>query len=92
MDEKIENVDMLPCPFCGKGVDLDDEDTLYPSGVGWKFDEELQMRTYHRLHDVPPEQWCYGLHCSTNSGGCSAEIHGDSKEEVVYKWNRRAAK
>ena len=80
----------LPCPFCGMEVDLEDHDTLYPSGTGWLFDEELQMRTYHRPTQVPNEQWCWGMHCSTCAGGCGAEIHGDSKAEALAKWNRRA--
>jgi hypothetical protein len=79
----------LPCPFCGKSVDLDDSDTLYPSGDGWKFDEDLQTRTYHRYNEVPREQWCYAIHCPIQAGGCGAEMPGDSKEEVLAKWNKR---
>lgn len=48
-------MDDIPCPFCGMDVDLDDEDTLYPGGTGWLFDEELGMRTYHRFSEVPKE-------------------------------------
>ena len=77
------------CPFCGKAVDLEDNDTLYPSGTGWKFDEELQMRTYHNLRKVPKEQWCWGMHCPEPAGGCGAEIHGDSKQEALAKWSKR---
>ena len=84
------NVSPLPCPFCGMAVDLEDHDTLYPSGCGWKFDESLQMRTYHGCHEVPHEQWCYGMHCPTNAGGCGAEMHGDSRAEALAKWNKRA--
>lgn len=81
--------EIKPCPFCDKPVDLTDDDTLYPSGVGWLFDEELKMRTYHETMDVPVEQWCYGMHCPITAGGCGAEIHGDSKQEAIDKWNRR---
>lgn len=84
------SVSPLPCPFCGKPADLEDHDTLYPSGTGWKFDQELQMRTYHRYTDVPKEQWCWGMHCPTCAGGCGAEIRGDSREEALAKWNKRA--
>lgn len=76
---------MLPCPFCGKQVDLTDEDTLYPSGDGWLWDEFLECKTYHSLRDVPQEQWCYLLHCS-----CGVTMYGDSKQETIENWNRRS--
>lgn len=76
-----------PCPFCGKVVDLDDPDTLYPSGTGWK--QESDLRTYHSFRDVPEEQRCWGMHCPTPSGGCGAEMYGDSREEALAKWSRR---
>lgn len=81
---------MKPCPFCGKKVDLEDQDTLYPSGTGWLFDEDLQMRTYHRMHEVPDNQRCYVMHCVLQAGGCGAEMHGDSRDEAIAAWNRRA--
>jgi hypothetical protein len=65
------------------------EDTMYPSGTGWKDDEEIGLRTYRRTLEVPKEQWCWGIHCATNYGGCGAEIHGDTKEEAIAAWNRR---
>ena len=87
------NVSPLPCPFCGKPMhDNGDmgEDTLYPTGIGWKFDEEIGMRSYHRSYEVPEDQRCWGLHCATTYGGCGAEMHGDSKEEAIARWNQRA--
>lgn len=83
-------VSPLPCPFCGKQVDLEDHDTLYPSGTGWLFDEELQMRTYHRYTATPQEQWCYTMHCPVQAGGCGAEMHGDTRSEALAKWDKRA--
>jgi len=82
-------VGALPCPFCGKAVDLGDPDTLYPDGFGWKDDDELGFRTYHKYNEVPKDQWCWGMNCPTNSGGCGAEIHGDSKQEALDAWNKR---
>lgn len=84
------NVSPLPCPFCGRDVDMEDQDTLYPSGTGWMFNEELQMRTYHRMHEVPKGQWCYVMHCPVQSGGCGAEMHGDTRSDALNKWNTRA--
>lgn len=78
-----------PCPFCGKPVDLDDPDTLHPTGTGWLDDEVEGFRTYHRYLGVPKTQWCWGMHCPTPSGGCGAEVTGDSKEEALAKWSRR---
>jgi hypothetical protein len=78
---------LLPCPFCGKVPDMEDFDTLYPSGIGWK-DHEDGTRSYHFAMDVPKEQWCWLLHCFAN-GGCGAEMRGDSRDEVVTKWNTR---
>ena len=80
----------LPCPFCGMNADLDGEDTIYPTGTGWWFNEELQIRTYHRALEVPKEQWCWGMHCPETYGGCGARIHGDSKDEALAKWNTRS--
>ncbi len=78
----------LPCPFCGKAVDLEDHDTLYPSGTGWK--DQGDLRTYHSHREVPKEQWCWGMHCTECSGGCGAKITGDSRQEALAKWNKRA--
>ncbi len=95
MENKVDSaspldIPVMPCPFCGRAVDLEDHDTLYPSGSAWEFDAELQTRTYHRAFDVPKEQWCYSMHCPVQAGGCGAEMHGDSKDEALEAWNRRA--
>lgn len=79
---------MLPCPFCGKEVDLDCPDTLYPSGIVWVNDEEC-YRFYGTRKQYPvPDGHCYTLHCN-NGVGCGAQMHGDSAEEVIEQWNRR---
>lgn len=79
------------CPFCGMKNNLD-IDTLYPSGTGWK-EEQLSdgntIRYYVSAYDVPKEQWCYKVVCNESYGGCGAEIHGDSIDEVIDKWNTR---
>ena len=81
-------IDIKPCPFCGHPVDPDDPDSVYPNGTGWYvfLDEH---RAYCSKLDVPPDQWCYSVNCVTMSGGCGAEMSGDSKQEAIDKWNRR---
>ena len=79
---------MKPCPFCGHEVDLEDGDTLYPNGTGWR-EEEDNMRVYCSRREVPKEQWCWGMHCPTTAGGCGVEMSADSREEAIQKWNKR---
>lgn len=83
-----------PCPFCGMKCNLD-IDTLYPSGIGWLEDiwdgEGNAFRHYVSIHkrELPKEQWCYQIVCNKSYGGCGAIMHGDSKQEVINKWNKR---
>jgi hypothetical protein len=88
MPEILSPSKALPCPFCSRLPDIDDGDTLYPNGSGWK-DRIGGYRSYHRRTEVPKEQWCYGMNCTETSGGCGAAISGDSAEEALAKWNRR---
>ena len=82
------------CPFCGMKNNLD-IDTLYPSGIGWKEDDLGDGTTFRHYvsiysEDLPREQWCYKVVCNDSYGGCGATMHGDSIEEVINKWNKRA--
>ena len=76
------------CPFCGHKVDLEDPDTLYPNGNGWKILSNGR-KGYYSFRDVPKEQWCYSLHCVTTTGGCGVEMSANTKEEAIERWNRR---
>ena len=80
-------MNLLPCPFCGKEPEEDDEDVCYPSGTGWK--ETRGFRHYVNFREVPMEQWCYSVHCVKHHGGCGVEMHGDSEQEAIDRWNRR---
>jgi hypothetical protein len=80
----------LPCPFCGKAVDLEDGDTLYPT-LFWR-DIGDGLRSYHGIYERKPDEpknFCFTMHCPETAGGCGAEITGDSMEGAVLKWNRR---
>ena len=86
----MSNIELLPCPFCGKKPDLEDPDTLYPSGIFWAWNEELGMRVYRRFKEREEgDQPSWLMHCTEIAGGCGVEIHGDTKEEALSKWNRR---
>lgn len=75
---------LLPCPFCGKSVDLSDPDTLYPSGIVWrKTDYGKEYGTRMRLY--PQDGECYELHCVS----CGVVMSGDCKNEAIDKWQKR---
>lgn len=76
-----------PCPFCGFKVDPEDLDTLYPSGA-WR-DEPGLGRVYLKGTNPTADGKVYKLSCNTIYGGCGAEMHGDSIDEVLTKWNTR---
>lgn len=90
MNNSIREVVFLPCPFCGKAVDLDDVDVLHRSGIYWRYEEDIGCRTYHRMRDrLETDNACWELNCPTTSCGCGVNIIGDSVEEVIASWNRR---
>ena len=79
-----------PCPFCGMEINPNDPDLVYPSGIAWE-DSNEGYRIYHRrCHQYPKENWCYNVVCNESYGGCGCTMSGDSKEEVLDKWNNRA--
>ena len=84
---------LKPCPFCGMTSDTEWEDTLYPSGVGWRLldrgDRGLCKSYLGRDRVDIWEGTCYEINCATTYGGCGVSISGDSKEEVIDKWNSR---
>ena len=84
---------LLPCPFCGWPVDMEDPDTFYPTGTLWRYDEEAGCIVYYGYKDrdkYGAENMCYLLVCVEHNGGCGAEVHGDTEEETIAKWQRRA--
>lgn len=85
MQVKLE---FLPCPFCGKVVDLDNGDTLYPAGMYWRITDGIKHHIRYKDTQQGDES-CWGMHCPETAGGCGAEIEADSKNDAVNKWNRR---
>lgn len=88
---------LTKCPFCGRVNDTADDDTLYPTGGLWATDEDgfrhYFSHAFYRGDEARmpvPEGKVYQIVCSENYGGCGAEIHGDSVEEVIQKWERRS--
>ena len=83
-----ESSTLKPCPFCGKAPDLGDPDTLHPSGVYWRKTDGI----VHYIRFKDRTEWdfaVYVMNCVETSGGCGVEIHANSKEEAITKWNRR---
>jgi hypothetical protein len=77
-----------PCPFCGHKVDLEEPDTVHPSGLYYRVSDGIKH--YVRFSDRKEgDSPCWVMNCGEIAGGCGVEIHGDSKEEVLGKWDRR---
>ena len=87
---------ILSCPYCGH-TPIDEMDFLHPTGQGWRDDpigdDGKMMRHYMRYNDPRGVHGqCWELGCLEHEGGCGATMHGDSREDVVAKWNRRPIK
>lgn len=80
-------LELKSCPFCGHVI-YDIQDALHPTGRGWRVDDDIRhylpAKESHRFHG---EVW--SLNCLENEGGCGVEMNGDSREEVIEKWQRR---
>lgn len=92
----VNESELLPCPFCGHSVDMENKDTLYPSGWYW-YEEQVDglpkpfrfyiLRDNDKFDGMQTE--CWEFNCPETSGGCGVSISGDSKEETIVKWQRR---
>lgn len=78
----------LPCPFCGKKVDPSDSDTLYPTGTVYRDIDGI--RRYFKWKDrLPTDGIVWGMNCPESSGGCGVELHADTRQKALDKWNQR---
>ena len=89
-----QNSELLKCPFCGSMLDQHDSDTLHRSGIVWRdvmVGDDLIRQYKFRSPALPwePQGETWELHCNVIYGGCSAQLSGDSREEVIAKWQRR---
>jgi hypothetical protein len=79
-----------PCPFCGHKPNMSDPDTCYPTGHYWRYDAEVECRIYvSQAEMIEGDGRVYCLNCVGTSGGCGVQMLGDSKEDVIAKWNNR---
>ena len=89
-----------PCPFCGRDLKNDLDDSFYPTGTKWEdvdclgdgqnvIRRYLSLREPLRSDNIIASGSVYGVYCATSSGGCGAELSGDSPEEVLARWNTR---
>jgi len=77
---------LMDCPFCGHTPNLEDPDTLYPSGIVWRDHKEDGIRSYHTFNERQAgDGKCWTMHCTR----CPAEVSGDNREETIKAWNRR---
>lgn len=85
---------LKPCPFCNMQPPDDLSDTLYPTGTYWRElnEEGLEgLRHYFgRGQAKEGDGQCWTMHCTTNMGGCGAQISGDTREQAIAAWNTRA--
>jgi hypothetical protein len=91
-DSERDLSDLLGCPFCGHKPNINDSDTLHPSSIFWVDDGEDGKhyfgRRHHRFDGTQNE--CWEINCVETSGGCAVRIIGDSKDDAIAKWQRRA--
>ena len=81
--------ELLACPFCRMKPSGDLIDTLYP-GCRWREDDGI--RHYLLPGDGRDGHgYTWTMHCNRSYGGCGAQISGDSRDEAIAAWNRRAS-
>lgn len=70
------------CPHCACLLDINDPDTIYPSGILWS-DCGEDGKVYGVSRNNANGE-CFKIVCR-----CGAEMHGDTYGEVIKQWNQR---
>jgi hypothetical protein len=70
--------------------DLNDEDCCYPTGTYWRDHPEGFRYYFGHNERQTGDGMMWLLHCTSNAGGCDAEVHGHTRQEAIDKWNKRA--
>lgn len=87
---------LKPCPFCRHVIE-DLRDGLHPTGTRWCQHEHSELRRHYiGYRDVchfdnivdSGDVWC--LECLEHEGGCGVVMYGDSRDEVIEKWQLRS--
>jgi len=73
-------------PLCGKIPDVKDGDTIHPSGAYWRPHKEIGKIYVGPKERLDTDGTCWVIRCLDLAGGCDAEMHGGSIEEVIAKW------
>lgn len=63
--------ELLPCPFCNKVVNLNNPDTLHPSGIFWREEDGIRVYVRHKERG-PSDEAVWSMTCPTPAGGCGA--------------------
>lgn len=71
---------LLPCPFCSFEPDINDPDCIYPVRSDIPYLDENEKIIYT----------IWNINCYESGGGCSCSILGDSRQDCIDKWNKRA--
>jgi hypothetical protein len=70
--------DLLPCPFCGFVLDINDSDCIYPA-----------TRPIYNPVSKAMEYPLYEVNCYESGGGCGANLLGETVEDCIRLWNTR---
>lgn len=78
--DDVEDLHILPCPFCGNELESTKQDNLHPSTTTWT---TVMGEVVYGSHKEYTNQ-CWEVNCV-----CGVDLVGDTKESVISQWNNR---